>query len=194
MEKLAYKPEEAQKVAGIGNTKFYAEVKSGRLITRKIGRRTEEIFDLVADDFRVEFGASAKSERAARASGRSPRTSETARSRPEKRSDPALERTVNMFLRKAGSCFQASSGAGEIQTRQPGKNFTLSYDYTWLTPERFERARAALQEYFNVLAEGRSAREGRLCSSLVLLQPVTPRMRGRASRRALPERTPAPRR
>jgi len=40
MDKLAYKPEEAQKVAGIGNTKFYEEVREGRLITRKIGRRT----------------------------------------------------------------------------------------------------------------------------------------------------------
>lgn len=39
-EKLAYSVHEACTVIGIGRTRLYEEIKSGRIMVRKIGRRT----------------------------------------------------------------------------------------------------------------------------------------------------------
>jgi excisionase family DNA binding protein len=39
-ERLAYSPDEAFKLAGIGRSKGYAEIKAGRLRAKKLGRRT----------------------------------------------------------------------------------------------------------------------------------------------------------
>lgn len=38
--KLAYTIDEASKMSGIGRTSLYAEIRSGRLAARKMGRRT----------------------------------------------------------------------------------------------------------------------------------------------------------
>ncbi|HUN01049.1 MAG TPA: helix-turn-helix domain-containing protein [Halothiobacillus sp.] len=40
VEKHLYRPREAQETLGIGNTKFYALIKEGKLETRRIGRAT----------------------------------------------------------------------------------------------------------------------------------------------------------
>jgi excisionase family DNA binding protein len=45
MSKIAYSVAEAVKVTGIGRTTLYAAIKSGRLQTRKIGRRRIVIAD-----------------------------------------------------------------------------------------------------------------------------------------------------
>ncbi len=39
-EKLAYSVHEACTAIGIGRTRLYEEIKSGRIIVRKIGKRT----------------------------------------------------------------------------------------------------------------------------------------------------------
>lgn len=40
LEKLVYRPREAQEALGIKNTKFWALVKEGKLETRKLGGAT----------------------------------------------------------------------------------------------------------------------------------------------------------
>lgn len=44
-QRLALTINEAVKVSGIGRTTLYAEIRAGRLITHKVGRRTIVLFD-----------------------------------------------------------------------------------------------------------------------------------------------------
>lgn len=157
---------------------------------RKQGRQTSEVFDLVADDFRIDFSRS-PGERAARDG--TPRIRRK-RVRPDDAGTRAVDRTVRLFLREAESCYRSSSAAGEIEARSPGVNFALSFDYTWLTPESFQKARAALVEYLSILAREREKREGRVYCSLMMLQPVTARRRRSASAQSSSHPRPKPRR
>ena len=40
LQQLGMSPEEAAKVAGVGRTLIFAEIRSGRLVAHKCGRRT----------------------------------------------------------------------------------------------------------------------------------------------------------
>lgn len=39
-EVLAYDPESAARILGIGKTKLYQEINAGRILAKKVGRRT----------------------------------------------------------------------------------------------------------------------------------------------------------
>jgi excisionase family DNA binding protein len=47
--RLAYSPDEATKVSGVGRTLIFQEIREGRLVARKIGRRTI----ITADDLQA---------------------------------------------------------------------------------------------------------------------------------------------
>lgn len=69
--------------------------------------------------------------------------------------------------------------AGELEIAGQHRNFVLNYELSWLTPEKFKKARALMYQLKQLMDESRPEGEGRLYCSITVLSPVT-----RAKRRA----------
>jgi DNA-binding transcriptional ArsR family regulator len=125
---------------------------------RRRGRRFEQLFDLVADDFR--FGFRDGSGRAA---------------------NKAFEECANSFLKSTMRAVRDSARAGQLVAKDDERNLAIVYELGRLTPAAFREVRALVTRIKELLDEGKRSPEGRLYLSLSVLTPVT-RKRG-ASRR-----------
>lgn len=123
---------------------------------RKVGRHVEQIFDLVADDFQIDF-AQGEAERV------------------------AVAETVRRFAGSAAKVAAAAASSGQM-VLGPKRNLVIDYELTWLTPEGFAQARRLIDQWKALLSEGRKARQGQLYLTLALALPVTRRRRARPRR------------
>lgn len=125
--------------------------------TRRVGRQTEHLYDLVADHHAFDFDA------------------RTGRNMDRFR---ALIRTLH---RRAERVSEAAFEAGVIDPAASPRPFSFWADATWLRDEDVGRVNALLTEIKQIFQAGRTAREGRLYSLTLMLSPLL-RTRSPASR------------
>lgn len=119
---------------------------------RRSGRHTEQLFDVVAEDFPLEFDE-----------GRAARAEE----------HRAIVAMADSFLKAAGKAVRESATARELQYGVADRNLSLNYELGWLTPERFDEVRALIRRIKAIMDEGKRTREGRLYLTLAIATPVT---------------------
>lgn len=142
-------------------------VDAGLVVTagvRRSGRRFEQVYDLVADDF--TFGFKDGSGRAA---------------------NRAFEECAQSFLKSTGRAVRDSAAAGQLVASDDERNLVINYELGWLTPEGFTELRALMLRAKAIMDEGKRRREGRLFLALMIATPVT---RKRGARRTA-DATPA---
>jgi DNA-binding transcriptional ArsR family regulator len=127
---------------------------------RRRGRRFEQLFDLVADDFRFAFRDG---------SGRA--------------ANKAFEECANSFLKSAMRAVRDSARAGQLVAKDDERNLALIYELGRLTPAGFREVRALVTRIKELMDQGKRSPEGRLYLSVSVLTPVT-RKRGAARRSA----------
>jgi len=128
---------------------------------RKAGRNAEQVFDVVADDFVIDFpGASDAAE------------------------NKAIYRTANSFLKAMGRTVRDTAAVRGLDPRPETRNISINYELSWLTPEKFQEVRALIRRLKAIMDEGKRAREGKLYMTLAIACPVTRRRNAKPSTRA----------
>jgi DNA-binding transcriptional ArsR family regulator len=130
---------------------------------RKNGRHTEQLFDVVADDFVVEFKDNAG--KGVGAEGR------------------AIVQTAESFAKTIVKAVKASAIAGELEFEERARNISINYELSWLTHEQYQQVRAIIRRLKEIMDDGKRRREGRLYMTLAIATPVT-RKRGAVARSA----------
>jgi hypothetical protein len=125
---------------------------------RKGARNVEQLFDVVADDFRIEFndGKGAAENK-------------------------AVVQTANSFLKSVGRAVRDSAAARQLEFDPDRRNISINYELSWLTIEEFQKVRALVGRIKKIMDRGKKKREGRLYMSLCITTPVT-RRRGAGQR------------
>jgi len=136
---------------------------------RKGVRNVEQLFDVVADDFMIDFNDSTGS--------------------AENR---AVVTTANSFLKALGRAVRDSAAARQLEFHPARRNISINYELSWLTPEDFQEIRALARRIKQLMDQGKKKRQGRLYMSLFVATPVT-RRRG-AGNRGPRSQSPAERR
>ncbi len=126
---------------------------------RKGERNIEQLFDVVAEDFSIDF---------ADATGAA--------------ESKAIVTTVNSFSKAMVRAVRDSARAGQLELQPERRNFAINYELSWLTPEAFQELRGLVRRVKQLMDDGKKRREGRLYLSLVVATPVT-RKRGPVNRR-----------
>ncbi len=125
---------------------------------RKAGRRTEQVFDLTASDYRIAFADS---------TGAAERT--------------AIAETVSVFARSV-SRYAGKAAAARALVLEPGKrNLLIDYDLTWLEAEAVAQLRTLVGRIHALCERGRRRRKGELYVNLCTLMPVVRSRRGKAA-------------
>lgn len=127
--------------------------------TRRAGRRSEQIYDLVADDFRVGFKDT--SDRAA---------------------NKAYDDTVQSILKIASRTARDSAAACQLVGVGDERNIVGKIEHAWLSRADFLALRDILMRAKHFMDKRKRSREGRLYLAAFLALPVT-RKRGARSRR-----------
>ncbi|MFA6046332.1 MAG: helix-turn-helix domain-containing protein [Phycisphaerales bacterium] len=144
---------------------------------RKGARHAEVLLDVVADDFVVDF--------------------QDNQGNAENR---AIIQTVSSFTSAVQRAVRDSAKARQLVLEPDGRNISINYELSWLTPEKFQEVRALIRRLKKLMDSGKKRREGRLYMTLAIATPVT---RKRGARPATSEsregpvdstRTKAPRR
>ncbi len=130
---------------------------------RKGERNVEQLFDVVAEDFLIDFSD---------ATG-------VAESK-------AIVTTVNSFSKAMVRAVRDSARARQLELQPEHRNLSINYELSWLTPEAFQELRGLVRRVKQLMDEGKKRREGRLYLSLVVATPVT-RKRGAGERRRQPK-------
>ena len=125
---------------------------------RKGVRNVEQLFDVVADDFMIDFNDSTGS--------------------AENR---AVVTTANSFLKALGRAVRDSAAARQLEFHPARRNISINYELSWLTPEDFQEIRALARRIKQLMDQGKKKRQGRLYMSLFVATPVT-RRRGAGNR------------
>jgi DNA-binding transcriptional ArsR family regulator len=125
---------------------------------RKGARNVEQLFDVVADDFAIDFhdGAGAAE-------------------------NQAIVATANSFLKAMARAVRDSAAARQLEFRPEQRNITINYELGWLTPEAFQKIRELVRQMKAIMDEGKKNRQGRLYMTLTIATPVT-RKRGAGAR------------
>jgi hypothetical protein len=125
---------------------------------RKGARNVEQLFDVVADDFMIDFkdGTGAAENK-------------------------AVVTTANSFLKALGRAVRDSAAARQLEFHPARRNIAISYELSWLTPEDFQEVRSLIARIKQLMDAGKQKREGRLYMSLFVATPVT-RRRGAGER------------
>lgn len=119
---------------------------------RKGERNVEQLIDVVADDFAIDFHDSTGAAENA-----------------------AVVTTANAFLKAAGRAVRDSAKARQLQFEAETRNISINYELSWLTPEAFNKARELILRLKQLMDEGKKRREGRLYLTLAIATPVTRR-------------------
>jgi DNA-binding transcriptional ArsR family regulator len=125
---------------------------------RKGSRNVEQLVDVVADDFMIDFhdGTGAAENK-------------------------AIITTANSFLKAMGRAVRDSAKARQLDFRPDKRNIAINYELSWLTPEAFQEVRELVRQLKQLMDDGKKRRAGRLYLSLVVATPVT-RRRGARER------------
>ena len=125
---------------------------------RRIGRRVEQVYDLVADDFRVDFKDG---------SGRT--------------ANKAYNDTMQSIIKVASRTARDSSAAGQLLGVGEERNIMGKIEHAWLTQEQFIELRELMMKVKSFMDAHKSHREGRLYLAALIAMPVT---RKRGAKRA----------
>jgi predicted transcriptional regulator len=123
---------------------------------RKVGRHAEQLVDLTASDFIIDFD-----EGDALASG------------------TAVAATAKCAMHGVVGAIEAAAAAGAVKVGRREQNASLLYELSWLTPERFAELRTLLQRVKQLLDEGKVDRKGDLYLTVGLVSPVIRKHRAR---------------
>ena len=125
---------------------------------RKGARNVEQLFDVVAEDFMIDFkdGTGAAENK-------------------------AVVTTANSFLKAVGRAVRDSAAARQLEFHPARRNLAISYELSWLTPEDFQAVRVLINRIKQLMDAGKQKRAGRLYMSLFVATPVT-RRRGAGER------------
>jgi DNA-binding transcriptional ArsR family regulator len=121
---------------------------------RRSGRRFEQVYDLVADDFRVGFKE---------VSGRT--------------ANKAYNDTMQSILKIASRTARDSAAASELVGLGDDRNIIGKIEHAWLTQEEFLELREMMMKVKLYMDARKARREGRLYLAAVIAMPVT-RKRG----------------
>ncbi len=119
---------------------------------RKGERNVEQLFDVVADDFMIDFqdGTGANENK-------------------------AIVTTANSFLKAMARAVRDSAAARQLEFHPDTRNLSINYELSWLTPEAFQELRGLIHQIKQLMDAGKRRREGRLYMSLAIATPVTRR-------------------
>jgi DNA-binding transcriptional ArsR family regulator len=126
--------------------------------TRRAGRRTEQVFDLAADDFRPAF-----KEVAPRAANK------------------AYNDTIQSILKIASRSARDSAAANQLVGAGDERNLIGKIEHAWLSHEEFLAVRAMMMGIKEFMDSRKGRREGRLYLAAFVALPVT-RRRGARTR------------
>ena len=121
---------------------------------RRSGRRFEQVYDLVADDFRVGFKEVA---------GRT--------------ANKAYNDTMQSILKIASRTARDSAAASELVGMGDERNIIGKIEHAWLTQQEFLELREMMMRVKLYMDARKARREGRLYLAAVIAMPVT-RKRG----------------
>lgn len=140
---------------------------------RKNGRHTEQLFDVVADDFVVEFKDNTRKFGS-----------------PEGR---AIVQTAESFAKTIVKAVKTSADAGELEFEERTRNISINYELSWLTHEQYQEIRGLIRRLKEVMDAGKRRREGRLYMTLAIATPVTRKRRAgaRGSTQSPPHSAPS---
>jgi predicted transcriptional regulator len=141
---------------------------------RKSGRHVEQLVDLTAGDFLVDFEQS-----------------------PRPAAERAIVSTARSALKGALHAFEGAAAEGALKFGRARTNTSLLYELSWLSPAQFEEVRGLLRRLKEILDAGKLERSGDLYLTVALATPVVrkhrPRRRGRpAPAAATPSPAPEP--
>lgn len=125
---------------------------------RKGERNVEQLIDVAADDFAIDFRDS---------SGEA--------------ENRAVVRMAGSFLKATARAVRDSAEARQLEFGSSTRNLAISYELSWLTPERFAEVRGLISRLKQIMDEGKKQRQGRLYMTLAIASPVT-RKRGAGNR------------
>ena len=128
--------------------------------SRRVGRRVEQVYDLVADDFRIGFKDT------------TPRAA-----------NKAYDDTLQSILKIASRTVRDSASACQLVGTGDERNIVGKIEHAWLSPEEFVALREILMRAKQFMDKRKGARDGRLYLAAFLAVPVT-RKRGARSRRS----------
>ena len=140
---------------------FAKLVKTGIVLKTEIrhtGRRSEQIYDLVADDITCRF--TRKSDAAA---------------------GQAVLSTAQAILKMTDRTFRAAEAAGQLAAldRYKASNVRAFFEHAWLAPRDLERLQHHFREIKQLLDDKTPKPAGRLCLVSVFMAPIV-RKRGAA--------------
>lgn len=135
---------------------------------RRKPRHRERLYDITAHDFAMDFVDFATPD-----------------------GQEGVTRTARAFMTNVVSVIGRSAAAGRLIPPKPDPNFVLNYEFGWLTPEDFKKARAILYQLKVLMDDARTRRQGSLYTAVTVLCPET-RTRRAESRtpRSKPTRKP----
>ena len=126
--------------------------------SRRTGRRIEQVYDLVADDFRVGFKDA------------TPRAA-----------NKAYADTVQSILKIASRTVRDSAAACQLVGMGDERNIVGKIEHAWLTQAEFQALRDILMRAKQFMDKRKGSRDGRLYLAAFLAMPVT-RKRGARAR------------
>jgi len=125
---------------------------------RKVGRRLERVYDVVADHMHPGF-----------------------RDGGSKAANQAYVHTVKVICKIAGRVSRDAAQGGQLKFGAEARNLLALAHHGWLTPTEFARVRELLMEVQDLLDAGRRRPDARLYLIASMLLPV---VRKRGARRA----------
>lgn len=125
---------------------------------RKGSRNVEQLFDVVAEDFMIDFHDNSGAAE-----------------------NKAVVATVNSFTKAVARAVRDSASARQLQFAPHERNLTISYELGRLTPQAFQKVRELVRQLKKIMDAGKQQPEGRLYMTLVVATPVT-RKRGAGAR------------
>ncbi|MFM2164119.1 MAG: hypothetical protein RL325_556 [Planctomycetota bacterium] len=135
--------------------------------TRRAGRRVEQVYDLVADDFRIGF-----------------------KDITERAANKAYNETMQSIFKIASRTTRDSASACQLVGMGEERNVVGKIEHAWLTHAEFVALREILMRAKQFMDDRKGRREGRLYLAAFVAVPVT-RKRG-AKRKRPYDAKPAP--
>ena len=137
---------------------------------RKSGRHAEQLVDVVAEDFIIDFA------------GGEDLVAE----------NQAIYHTAASFLGAMERTVRDTAAINGLDPREATRNISINYELSWLTPEKFREVRALIRQIKKLMDEGKRSREGTLVSTLAIACPVTRKRgaKGRSAKKNRPEAAP----
>jgi predicted transcriptional regulator len=131
--------------------------------TRKLGRHVEALYDVVADDFLIDFSDNTG-----------------------KAENDAIVATGLSLMGAMSRTLRDAADARALEFPPDRRNISMNYELAWLTPEDFRAVRELIARIKAVMDAGKARRAGRLYMTLAMAVPVV------RSRGAHPKQDPPP--